>query len=232
MPYNRRYSSNPGLGFLTASVVNQIIVANVVVFVLQIALSRTSFIDFFGLRPSLVVSRGFVWQIFTYMFLHGGFWHLFLNMFIIWMFGTPLESVWGSKRFLIYYFICGLGGALFSFLFSFDTTVIGASGAGYGILLAYAMLFPEAEIYVWGLIPVRARTLVIFMTLIEFASGISGVDGIAHFAHLGGMAAGFVYLRSRYRGLAFWRRKPQWRMKDDGDRDRDGRWNDPGGGFN
>jgi membrane associated rhomboid family serine protease len=90
--------------------------------------------------------------------------------------------------------VCGLGGAVLSFLFSFNTTIIGASGAGYGILLAYAILFPYSEIYVWGIFPVRARTLVIFMVVIEFASGISGGDGIAHFAHLGGMAAGFVYL--------------------------------------
>ena len=141
------------------------------------------------------MTKGYVWQIVTYMFLHGSLWHLILNMFIIWMFGTPLESVWGSNRFLNYYFVCGLGGALLSFLFSFNTTVIGASGAGYGILLAYAILFPYSEIYVWGLFPVRARTLVIFMVIIEFASGISGGDGIAHFAHLGGMAAGFIYLK-------------------------------------
>jgi len=230
MPYYRRNSSNPVLSLLAGSVINQLIAANVIVFILQLALMRTSFIDIFGLKPSLVISRGFAWQIVTYMFLHGGFWHLFLNMFIIWMFGRPLESVWGYRRFLVYYILCGLGGAAFSFIFSYQTTVIGASGAGYGILLAYAMLFPEAEIYVWGLFPVRARTLVIFMTVIEFANGIRGADGIAHFAHLGGMAAGFIYLRSRYRGFGFWRRKPRWERGDDGDRK--DRWSDSGGRYN
>lgn len=232
MSYYGKNFSKGALGFLTANVVNQLIAVNVVVFILEIALARTSFVDFFGLRPGTVVSRGFVWQIFTYMFLHGGFWHLFLNMFIIWMFGSPLESVWGSNRFLGYYFICGLGGALFSFIFSYHTTVIGASGAGYGILLAYAALFPEAEIYVWGLLPVRARTLVIFMTVIEFVSGISGTDGIAHFAHLGGMAAGLLYLRLQYRGLRFWRRRPGWGTRNGGSRGGNDRWNGPDGPVN
>ena len=196
MPYNRRFSSNPVLDFLTGSVVNQIIVINVIIYVIQVILARSSFIELFGLRPYVVLSRGYVWQLVTYMFLHGSPWHLLLNMFIIWMFGTPLEGVWGSNRFLNYYVVCGLGGALLSFLFSFNTTVIGASAAGYGILLAYAILFPYSEIYVWGLFPVSARTLVIFMIVIEFVSGITGGDGVAHFAHLGGMGAGFIYLKS------------------------------------
>jgi membrane associated rhomboid family serine protease len=220
MPYYRRQSSNWGLGFITESVVNQIIIINVIIFILELFLSRTSFIDFFGLMPRLVVTKGYVWQLATYMFLHGGFWHLVLNMFIIWMFGTPLEGVWGSDRFLKYYFACGLGGAIFSFIFSFNTTVIGASGAGYGILLAYAVLFPYSEIYVWGLFPVPARTLVAFMIVIEFVSGITGGDGIAHFAHLGGMAAGLFFLRNQFRGLRFWHRpKSGWGGRRDGSED-------------
>jgi membrane associated rhomboid family serine protease len=206
MPYYRRRSSNPVVDFLTGSVVNQIIIINVIIFVMEMILVRTSFVEMFGLTPRLVVTKGYVWQMITYMFLHGGIWHLALNMFIIWMFGTPLEGVWGGNRFLNYYVVCGLGGAALSFLFSFNTTVIGASGAGYGILLAYAVLFPYAEIYVWGILPVRARTLVIFMTIIEFASGISGGDGIAHFAHLGGMAAGFIYLRGAHRLRGFFKK--------------------------
>lgn len=200
MPYYRRYSSNPVVAFLTESVVSQIVIVNAVIFILQLVLRDTAFIGFFGLMPRLVVTKGFVWQIVTYMFLHGGFWHLLLNMFIIYMFGSPLEGVWGSQRFLRFFFVCGLGGALGSFVFSFNTTVIGASGAGYGILAAYAMLFPYNQIYVWGILPVRARTLVIFVAIIEFVSGFAGGDGIAHFAHLGGMAAGFLYVKSMYRG--------------------------------
>ena len=184
------------MSFLTGSIVNQLILINVIIYIVEMFLARTAFFDLFGLTPHTVVTKGYVWQIVTYMFLHGSPWHLILNMFVIWMFGNPLESVWGHNRFLNYYLVCGFGGALLSFLFSYNTTIIGASGAGYGILLAYAVLFPYSEIYVWGLFPVRARTLVIFMVIIELASGITGGGGIAHFAHLGGMAAGFIYLKS------------------------------------
>lgn len=198
------YTSSPLNNLLRSSVVTKIVVINVLVFILQILLARTNFTYTFGLMPRMVVTRGYIWQIVTYMFLHGGFWHIFLNMFIIWMFGNQLETVWGSRRFLKYYFICGMGGAALSFLFSYNSVVIGASGAGYGILMAYAVLFPHNQIYVWGLFPVRARTLVIFLVALEFLSGISGGSGIAHFAHLGGMGAGLIYLRSDYRLRRFW----------------------------
>ncbi len=227
MPDYRRRSSNPVVDFLTGSVVNQIIVINVIIYVMETILAQTAFIDIFGLTPRLVVTKGYVWQIVTYMFLHGSIWHLILNMFIIWMFGTPLESVWGSNRFLNYYFVCGFGGALLSFLFSFNTTIIGASGAGYGILLAYAILFPYNEIYVWGILPVRARTLVIFMTIIELASGISGRDGVAHFAHLGGIAAGFLYFKGGRNARRFFRKIRSGRGGGNGDS-----WRGSGGGFN
>ena len=225
MPYYRRTSTNPVLGFFTESVVNQIILVNVIVFILELALNSPRFIQFFGLVPRLVITKGYVWQLVTYMFLHGGFWHIALNMFVIYMFGSALEQVWGSDRFLKYYFVCGLGAAAFSFVFSYNTTVIGASGAGYGILLAYAILFPDAQIYVWGLLPVRARTLVIVLIVIEFASGIMGQDGIAHFAHLGGMAAGFLYMKGD-RGFYRWWRKM---MNGFGRGDRP-RWSRGGGG--
>lgn len=195
MSYYYRRSSNPMVRFLTESIVNKIIAVNLVVFLLEIAFSRSSFITLFGLVPYLVIKKGFVWQLITYMFLHGGAWHLILNMFIIYMFGSPLESLWGSRRFALYYLVCGLGGAALSFVFSYHTAVIGASGAGYGILLAYGMLFPYSQVYIWGVIPMQARTLVVLAAIIEFLSGIGGRDGIAHFAHLGGMAAGLIYLR-------------------------------------
>ncbi len=193
-----RNYDNPLSQFFGGSVVKQLVAINVVVFILQVILVNTSFQYFFALRPQLVI-RGFIWQLVTYMFLHGGLWHILINMFIIWMFGTTLERVWGSSRFLKFYFICGIGGAIGSFIFAFDSAVIGASGAGYGILVAYAVLFPHNQVFVWGLFPVRARTLVIVLVVIEFINGISGGRGIAHFAHLGGMAAGFIYLKGDYR---------------------------------
>jgi membrane associated rhomboid family serine protease len=204
MQYYNRYTSHPVGSFFHGGVVKKLIIANVAVFILQLILIRTSFDVYFALYPRLVIERGFVWQLVTYMFLHGGIFHLAINMFIIWMFGTPLERLWGSSRFLKFYFVCGLGGAVFSFIFAYNTGVIGASGAGYGILLAYAVLFPYNEIYVWGIFPMKARTLVIIIAAVEFVSGISGGTGIAHFAHLGGMAAGLLYTRADYRARRLW----------------------------
>jgi membrane associated rhomboid family serine protease len=225
MSFYRGRPSNPFYGPWTRGIVTKIVIINVAVFILQLLLAKTNFTLMLGLWPKLVVTRGFVWQLITYMFLHGGFWHLILNMFIIWMFGSQLEAVWGGERFLKYYIVCGLGGALFSFIFAYNTLVIGASGAGYGILLAYAVLFPYNQIYVWGIFPVRARTLVIVLAAIEFLSGVSGRDGIAHFAHLGGMAAGLLYMRTDHRAWRFWVRLREIfkgmpiriKLRDDGD---------------
>ncbi len=216
---------------LSSSVVTTIVIINVLVFLLQMLLTRTPFQAFFALYPKLVVERGFIWQIGTYMFLHGGIFHLFFNMLIIWMFGSTLEQIWGGRRFLQYYLICGLGGAVFSFIFSYNVPVIGASGAGYGILLAYGVLFPYNQIYIWGIIPVRARTLVIVLGGVEFLSGLTGTDGIAHFAHLGGMAAGLVVLKADPRSgrlfdalSGFFRRLPsRIRFKSGGGRGEKGR---------
>jgi membrane associated rhomboid family serine protease len=193
------YRKNPFSNLLGSSVTTTIVIINVLVFIMQLLLIRTPFRVIFALYPRLVIFRGFIWQLVTYMFLHGDIWHLFFNMLIIWMFGSTLEQVWGQKRFLQYYFLCGIGGAVFSFIFSFNYMVIGASGAGFGILLAYGVLFPHNQIYIWGILPVRARTLVIALGVIELLRGLSGGTGIAHFAHLGGMAAGLIYLKTDHR---------------------------------
>ena len=198
MPYYRR-SRNPLVSFFSENAVKKIIIINIVVFFLEIILMNTNFITIFGLKPRFVVTRGYVWQLVTYMFLHGGFWHLFLNMLVIWMFGSTLEALWGGERFVKYYFVCGLGAAALSFIFSFNDTIIGASGAAYGLLLAYAVLFPYNEVYIWGIFPVRARTLIIFFVAVDLIMGIQGTDGIAHFAHLGGVLTGLIYLRKDYR---------------------------------
>ncbi|OQX83340.1 MAG: hypothetical protein B6D63_06370, partial [Candidatus Latescibacteria bacterium 4484_7] len=119
MPYRYGYSRNPFFSFFQGDAVKKIVILNVIVFILELILQNTNFIYIFGLNPRLVVTRGYVWQLVTYMFIHGGFWHLFLNMFVIWIFGTTLESVWGSERFVKYYFVCGLGAAALSFVFSY-----------------------------------------------------------------------------------------------------------------
>lgn len=203
----------------TASVfppaIKWLLLANAGAFALQILLGPVV-IYLFGLLPSAVLERGWVWQPLTYMFLHGGFFHLLFNMFVLWMFGSEIERLWGSNEFLKYFVLCGLGGAALSFIFSYHSILIGASGAVYGVLLAFGMLFPNRYIYIWFLLPIRAKYLVAGLAAIEFLSGISRAgDGIAHFAHIGGMVAGFAYLKwPRHRKGLFDTLRARWRRRD------------------
>ncbi|MBI4721323.1 MAG: rhomboid family intramembrane serine protease [Chitinivibrionia bacterium] len=188
-------------GFSTGSMVTKIVLANVIVYILQQIFSA-QFTRLFALTPRMLVERYYVWQIFSYMFLHFGFWHLLFNMFIVWMFGSPLEAMWGKRRFLEYYLACGIGGAVFSIFFTYNHITLGASAAGFGLLLAYAMLFPDNYIYIWFLFPVKAKHLVLFIAVLQLLQGISGPTGIAYFAHLGGMAAGLLFFRKE---MSCWR---------------------------
>ncbi|MDE2040034.1 MAG: rhomboid family intramembrane serine protease [Elusimicrobia bacterium] len=177
--------------------VKALIVANVAVFALSY-LAGNGFYDTFGLVPRDVLGRWWLWQPATYLFIHGGFMHLLFNMFALWMFGTPVEAQWGARDFLKYYFLCGLGAAAASVAMSPHSgiPVIGASGSIYGLLVAFAMLYPDAVIYLYFFIPVRAAHVAILFGFIEFFAGTSGATpGIARFAHLGGMVTGYLYLR-------------------------------------
>jgi len=197
------YSRRSGFGgsFLD-SWVNKVVVATVAVYVLQ-QLFRPGFTRVFSLSPWAVVHKFYVWQIFTYMFLHFNVWHLLFNMFIVWMFGSALESVWGSRRFFRYYITCGVSAALFAFIFAYNSLTLGASGAGFGLLLAYGMLFPDNLIYIWFLFPVKAKHLVIFLGVFQLLQGISGPSNIAYFAHLGGMAGGLLFFRDEISRWSF-----------------------------
>jgi membrane associated rhomboid family serine protease len=163
-----------------------------------------------GLVPALVWGKGFIWQLVSYMFLHGSFWHLVMNMFILWMFGAELERTWGSREFTKFYFVAGIGAGVINVIFALlrpnmaNVPIIGASGAIYGLLVAYAMLFPERYVYIYFLIPVKVKYLVIFLVGLEFFSTYQP-DGVAHFAHLGGALVGFLYLKYDFRWrLARW----------------------------
>ncbi len=142
------------------------------------------------------------WQVLTYMYLHGSFSHLFFNMFALWMFGLELENLWGSKKFFIFYTVCGLGAGLANlFIAPLFTNIppnvptVGASGSIYGVLIAFGYLFPNRYIYIYFMIPVKAKYLVIFYMAIEvFAVASQYESGIAHVAHLGGGVVGFLYL--------------------------------------
>ncbi|MER3522920.1 MAG: hypothetical protein C4326_02340 [Ignavibacteria bacterium] len=148
------------------------------------------------------------WQLLTYMFLHGGFGHLFFNMLALWMFGMELENLWGSKQFLIYYLTCGLGAAVTNlavpFLLGGGAPTVGASGAVFGVLVAFGMLFPNRPIYIYFLLPIKAKFFVAAYIFLELFYGVFGMaSGVAHFAHLGGAAMGFAYTSLLMRGMTF-----------------------------
>ena len=153
------------------------------------------------------------------MFLHGGFWHIVMNMFVLWMFGCELERSWGTKEFIKYYFLTGTIAGLTIFIWNWGSFVptIGASGAVFGILIAYAMFFPDREIYVYFLFPIKAKYFVLIIGIFEFMA-LPQQDGISHIGHLGGLVAGFFYLRQKYShwGIGqnflkdFFKKKDRW----------------------
>lgn len=188
-----------------------LMIANVAVFLIA-SLVGGSFYDLFGLVPHHVLVDRWVWQPLSYLFVHGSIMHLLLNLFALWMFGLPVEAQWGARDFLKFYFICGLGAAAASIALSPHSMspVIGASGAIYGLLVAFAMLYPDAVVYLYFLIPVKAAHVAILFGVIEFFAGATNATpGIARFAHLGGMVTGYLYLRwwwvLKIRAKALWR---------------------------
>lgn len=136
------------------------------------------------------------WQLITFQFMHGGFWHIFFNMFAIWMFGIELEQEWGSRRFLFYYLLTGIGAGLTQLLVSSGPT-IGASGGVFGVLLAFGMTYPDRKIFIFPIfIPIKAKYFVMIYAGIELFMGVSGSsDGVAHFAHIGGAVTGILLIK-------------------------------------
>ncbi|MEX1182687.1 MAG: rhomboid family intramembrane serine protease [Gemmatimonadota bacterium] len=185
------YRGSFSFGFGLTPWVQRLIIANAVVFLLQSMVPVLSY--YLAFTPAQVLLKP--WTIVTYMFAHGGFMHLFWNMLGLFFFGPPLEGRWGSREFLKFYFICGLGGAALSFLFAFGSPIIGASAAVYGVMLAFALNWPDAPIYIWGILPVKAKYLVMVLAAMSIFSMFNTSDNIAHAAHLGGFAAAFIYLR-------------------------------------
>jgi membrane associated rhomboid family serine protease len=206
-------------------VIKNLIIINVIVFLLQWSLQRSgsSFMEnYFALHDV----RSYFFkphQLITYMFLHGGFAHIFWNMLILWMFGSILENYWGPRRFLTFYIVCGVGAAILHLLvlyheltpawqelnnypiheqgpFRFDpstpinTATLGASGAIFGCMVAFGLLFPNSLIYIYALIPVKAKWAVLAYVLFELFSGIENTagDNVAHWAHLGGGLVGLL----------------------------------------
>lgn len=156
--------------------------------------------------PAAVLIRP--WTPITYMFLHAGFWHLAFNMLGLYFFGPRLETRIGSRHFILLYLVAGLTGALASFVFEAGAAIVGASGAVLGVLLGFAHFWPHERIYIWGILPIPARVMVIGFAILSIVIGFSGAGGgIAHFAHLGGFAGAWLYLRIRERRAGAFRRR-------------------------
>jgi rhomboid-like protein len=221
------YQENRG-GFLSSvpPVTRNLIIINVVVFIATL-INENFMIGTFGLfYPS---SRYFHWwQVITHMFMHGGIWHIFFNMYTLFIFGVVVERILGSKKFLFFYFVCGLGAAamqigtqyiemqmfvnsgsqsaLQSIAALKSTPTVGASGAIYGVLMGYAMLFPQSKMtLIFPPVTLSAKWMVVIFAVIELFTGVVGfADGVAHFAHLGGMLIGWLIIRWwRKRGVLF-----------------------------
>jgi membrane associated rhomboid family serine protease len=193
--YQTRYTAFGGRDVTPA--VKFLLIVNTAVFFLQLFLPN-QFLDFFGLVPALVWDDFYLWQLFTYQFLHGGLLHLLFNMLALWMFGCDLERRWGSPFFLRYYFVSVIGGGVLNALILPGQVVpsIGASAGIYGILLAYGLIYPNQIVYFYFLFPIKMKHFVWIIGAIALYSSIaSGQSGIAHLAHLGGMVFGYLYLR-------------------------------------
>jgi membrane associated rhomboid family serine protease len=195
-----------GPGPLTPAV-KVLLIANVVMFFITLAMPQIA--AWLGLEPRAVVESGRLWQPVTYMFLHADVFHILFNMLALWMFGVELERFWGTRFFARYYAITGVGAGLLTVAVSFlgvllglgfvarlyGSLIIGASGAIYGLLLAYALYFPNRQI-IYIIFPMPARMFVFLLGAISVLMSVTGGGGVAHIAHLSGLLVGYVYLKS------------------------------------
>lgn len=199
-PYASSFSFGPGP---ISTALKALIGANVAMFVAQ------SLFEPLQLSLALIPSRvvgGYVWQIVSYMFLHGGLFHLLFNMLALWMIGAELERIWGTRYFLKFYFVTGMGAGALTVLFSllpvafaaqlYDSRIIGASGAIYALLLAYALYFPDRPIYMYFLFPIPAKYFVMILGAIQLYASLAIMSGVASATHLFGLLVGYLMLKS------------------------------------
>lgn len=191
------YSPNSSFSVFPPAIKNLLIINGLAFFALTTP-QLGDFLFMFGALWPLGSPRFEIWQLVTYMFLHGGIGHLIFNLFALWIFGQAIENFWGTKRFVIYYFLCGIGAAIIHmFIGGGGAPTVGASGAVFGILIAFGMMFPERYIMLLiPPIPIKAKYFVMIFGAIELFSGVMRPgSGIAHFAHLGGMIVGFILIK-------------------------------------
>ena len=183
--------SNP-FGFVLTPWVKRLLIANGVMFIIMLAFP--GLLPYLAFTPARVLTQP--WTLVTYMFVHAGFLHVLLNMLGLFFFGPVLEERWGGREFAKFYLICGLGAALLALLFP-QAPIVGASGAIFGVMVAFAMYWPDSPIYIYGIFPIKAKWLVGGMVALNLFSALGGGgSGISHLAHLGGALTAFLYLKS------------------------------------
>lgn len=212
---SRDYYRPSGLGGFSffPPVIKYLLIINIGVFLIQMIFDNLSFNGvpgwyilnrYFALNPITGIDQAGmpynfkIWQFLTYQFMHGDFTHILFNMFMLWMFGMELENIMGSQKFLTYYLLCGFGAGLFQIFLSplfsdYLAPTIGASGAVFGVMIAFAMFFPDRYIFLYFLIPIKAKYLIAFLVLIEFLS-VNEPTLVAHLAHIGGAITGFIFI--------------------------------------
>jgi membrane associated rhomboid family serine protease len=200
-PYASSFSFGPGP---LSTAMKGLIGANVVVFLAETIVQPLT--GMLGLIPAAVLGELQIWRLGSYMFLHASLSHILFNMLALWMFGSELERTWGTRYFLKFYFVTGVGAGILTALFSllpfefanqlYQANVIGASGAIYGLLLAYGLSFPDRPIYLYFLFPIPAKYFVLIMGAIAFYGSMGGGSGVANATHLGGLLVAYLYLKS------------------------------------
>ncbi|MGH7545667.1 MAG: rhomboid family intramembrane serine protease [Gemmatimonadota bacterium] len=234
MAYRSSFGGSPFGAYVTPWV-KRLLIANAVVWFLIATrvLPRDLAVAWLAFTPREILVEP--WTLVTYMFVHADFFHLFFNLLMLFFFGPPLEERWGGSEFIKYYLICGAGAVLVSLIFG-EGPVIGASGAMYGLLLAFALQWPDAPIYIWALLPVKAKYLALFLGAFSLLSGLGGAGGVAHFAHVGGLVVGYLYLKKGWRlnlrveDLRRRWRRPKLTAVPGGDEESDGPGAGPGHG--
>ena len=205
----RSTTRSPGIFYVPGfpKGVKWLLISNVAIFLADFFARFTELHDpivvLLGLTPAAVVKEFAVWQLVTYMFLHGGIGHILWNMLALWMFGAELETAWGTRRFLQFYFFCGIGAGICVVLLNYvlpwgnpSVPTIGSSGAIFGILMAYAILYPTRTILFAFLIPIQVKYFVMIIGTIAFLMSFQVNSGISEFAHLGGLLFGYIFLRT------------------------------------
>jgi membrane associated rhomboid family serine protease len=205
MRYNTQYRSFYTSSYLPTGL-KWLLISNIGIFLLYYIGGRPvqePMKTFFALTPVMVLQHFAIWQLATYMFLHGNITHILFNMLALWMCGTVLEPDWGTRRFLKYYFVCGIGAGICDLTVNtiigrWDIPTLGASGAIFGLLLAFGVLYPNMTVLVLFVFPMKAKYMVMIYGGIAFLGALDVNSGVSNVAHLGGMAVGYAYLRMRF----------------------------------